>query len=109
MAQGKPHYKLTYFDIKGLGEPIRLLFAYVGQPYEDVRVTIEHWPKVKPSKDMPFGQVPLLEVDGKQLTQSACIMRYLGEQFGEYPPAVASDMFSIHRSDAEDSVGQSEG
>ncbi|VDO93495.1 unnamed protein product [Soboliphyme baturini] len=53
MAQGKPHYKLTYFDIKGLGEPIRLLFAYVGQPYEDVRVTIEDWPKVKPSKGSP--------------------------------------------------------
>ena len=33
-----PEYKLTYFDIKGLAEPIRLLFAYARVPYEDVRI-----------------------------------------------------------------------
>ena len=43
-------YTLKYFDVRGLGEAIRLLFHYVGQSFEDVRFTHEQWPALKPSE-----------------------------------------------------------
>lgn len=44
-----PTYKLHYFNIMGLAEPLRLLFAYGGIEYEDIRVEFEDWPTLKPS------------------------------------------------------------
>jgi glutathione S-transferase len=77
-------YKLTYFDLRALGEPARLILHYAKQPFDDVRITHADWPKLKPST--PFGQVPVLEVDGKPLAQSFAIYRYLARQFGKGSP-----------------------
>lgn len=46
-----PIYKLWYFDGKALAEPIRILFAYGGIAYEDLRIARygEEWPRIKPS------------------------------------------------------------
>ncbi|KAK5970795.1 Glutathione S-transferase [Trichostrongylus colubriformis] len=73
-------YKLTYFDGRGAAEVIRQLFVLAGQEYKDVRLTHEEWPKHK--AEMPFGQLPVLEVDGKQLPQSFAIVRFLARKFG---------------------------
>lgn len=75
-----PQYKLTYFPVKALAEPIRFLFSYAGVDFVDDRFERENWPDLKPQ--MPFGQVPVLEVDGKKIHQSAAIARYLAKQFG---------------------------
>lgn len=45
-----PTFKLYYFNIRALAEPIRYLFAYGGQAYEDIRVERVDWPNIKPSK-----------------------------------------------------------
>ncbi|KAK0182027.1 hypothetical protein PV327_000199 [Microctonus hyperodae] len=75
-------YKLTYFNITGLGEPIRYLLSYGGIKFEDQRVSFEEWPALKPK--MPLGQMPVLEIDGKQYNQSKAIMRFLGKKFNLY-------------------------
>ncbi|EZA51026.1 hypothetical protein DMN91_003166 [Ooceraea biroi] len=75
-----PVYKLTYFPVKALGEPIRFLFSYAGIDFIDDRFDREDWPKLKTT--MPFGQVPVLEVDGKKINQSVAICRYLAKQCG---------------------------
>jgi len=73
-----PEYKVWYFNVKALGEPLRFLLSYGGLPFEDIRVTREEWPALKPT--MPMGQMPILEVDGKRVHQSLAMCRYLAKQ-----------------------------
>jgi len=73
-------YKLTYFNVTALAEPIRFLLSYLNIDFEDVRFEREQWPAIKPT--MPFGKVPVLEIDGKVLNQSTAIARYLAKKAG---------------------------
>lgn len=45
-----PQYKLTYFNVKALAEPMRFLMTYGNIDFEDVRISNDDWPAVKPSK-----------------------------------------------------------
>ncbi|KAF8360360.1 hypothetical protein PRIPAC_87283, partial [Pristionchus pacificus] len=76
----KVHYKFTYFYIRGRGEPIRMLFNLAGVQFEDKRIQLEEWPKLK--SHTPFGSLPVLEFDNQKLGQSQAIMRYLATRFG---------------------------
>lgn len=42
-------YKVRYFNVMGLGEPIRFLLSYGGVDFEDIRIDRDEWPKIKPS------------------------------------------------------------
>ncbi|KAK3784174.1 hypothetical protein RRG08_001483 [Elysia crispata] len=75
-------YKLTYFDFRGRAEVARLIFAHAGKKFEDVRISFEKWPAIKPST--PFGQLPVLEVDGQMIGQSGAIDKFLAREFGLY-------------------------
>ena len=75
-----PTYKLIYFNGRGFAEQSRFVFAQAGVKYEDVRTEREQWPSLKPS--MPYGMLPVLEVDGKMIGGSGIIVRYLGETLG---------------------------
>jgi glutathione S-transferase len=74
-----PAYKLTYFNGRGRAEIVRLVFAAAGVEYEDIRLERADWPTIKPTT--PFGQVPMLEVDGVKFCQSNSIARYLARKF----------------------------
>lgn len=79
-----PTLKLRYFDFHGgRGEPARLALAIANIPFEDDRIPLEDWPSVKGST--PFGQCPVLEVDGEVITQGNSINRYVGKLAGLYP------------------------
>lgn len=80
-------YKLVYFDVYGRAEPIRMLLWHAKQEFEDIRLTPEDFAKHKEEGKFEFGQVPLLEVDGKKYVQSHAILRLLGRKHGYYPEA----------------------
>lgn len=79
-----PQLKLSYFDFHGgRAEPIRLALAIGGIAFEDHRFSFHEFSEVR--KTVPFGQVPVLHVDGVQVTQSDAILRYVGKLAGLYP------------------------
>jgi glutathione S-transferase len=79
-----PKLVLTYFDFDGSrGETARLAMHLAGIPFEDRRIPTKDWPAQR--DQMPFQALPVLEVDGMQITQSNAINRYLGKLGGLYP------------------------
>ena len=79
-----PKLTLTYFDFDGgRGEPARLALNAGGIAFEDRRIAGKDWPKFR--DQMPFQAMPVLEVDGKAITQSNTINRYVGKLAGLYP------------------------
>ncbi|XP_045522898.1 glutathione S-transferase 2-like [Pieris brassicae] len=71
---------LSYFPFKGLGEGIRMLLTYGGQKFEDKRIPWEQWPEFKPKT--PFGQMPMLQANGKTYSQTLAVARFLGRKYG---------------------------
>ena len=79
-----PQLKLSYFDMHGgRGEPVRLALAIGGVAFEDHRFAFPEFAEVR--KAAPFGQVPLLEVDGVLVTQTDAMLRYAGKLANLYP------------------------
>ncbi len=80
-----PAYKLIYFPIEGRAEFTRLLFRYANVEFEDFTFPRESWPALKQDPKIKFGQVPVLEINGKSVAQSSAINRYLSQKFGFLP------------------------
>jgi glutathione S-transferase len=67
--------KLSYFDIEGVAEMIRLALKVQGIAFEDERVDFGDWTDHLKAK-AKYGQLPLLQVDDEPvLAQSGAILR----------------------------------
>ena len=71
--------KLVYYDWTGGAEPIRLALHHAGIEFEDCRLADGGRDFVKAGGFLPFGQVPVMEVDGNSqpLFQSRSILRFV--------------------------------
>ena len=76
--------RLTYFKGRGLAEQIRFMLAETGTEYEERTITTPLLKQLRQDGELFFQQLPLLEVDGLKLVQSAAIMRYLARKHDMY-------------------------
>jgi len=77
--------KLTYFDVPGLAESVRLALHAGGIQFEDERLSNEQFAKDKAAGRFKNGQVPVLDVNGTQIAQSNAILIYAGKLARLYP------------------------
>eukprot|EP01123_Difflugia_compressa_P006063 TRINITY_DN18206_c0_g1_i1.p1 TRINITY_DN18206_c0_g1~~TRINITY_DN18206_c0_g1_i1.p1 ORF type:complete len:201 (-),score=52.00 TRINITY_DN18206_c0_g1_i1:108-710(-) len=78
-----PNYILHYFDFAGRGEPIRVAFRLGGIPFTDRRIAFPEWPALKAT--FPLQTIPVLEFDGKKLSNSNSILTFVGRLTGLVP------------------------
>uniref|UniRef100_A0A0G4G871 Glutathione S-transferase n=1 Tax=Chromera velia CCMP2878 TaxID=1169474 RepID=A0A0G4G871_9ALVE len=108
LSKQQPKLQLYYFDIKGKGEPLRLLMNHAGLVFEDIRISKETFLQKKESGEFPFGQVPCLIVDEKHvLVQTNSIARFIGKLSGLYPsdPVEASMVDAVMDQEADITMG----
>lgn len=78
------HYKLTYFDMDGgRAEPVRIAFHAAGIDFEDVRISFPEFMEMRESAR--FNCVPVLSIDGVDVTQSNAMCRFIGKMANLYP------------------------
>lgn len=76
------NYKLIYFEGPGVYDPIRSVLKYCKVKYESEvfsmgKLTDEKKTQLK----LPFGQLPVMIIDGQMLSQFRAIMRFLAKRF----------------------------
>lgn len=77
-------FVITYFDFNGSrGLECRLAAAAAGLAFEDRRLSRAEWAALKPTT--PFGAMPFLEHDGRIISQSNAILRYIGVTHAMHP------------------------
>lgn len=96
-------YRLTYFDFSGgRAEPIRIALHAAGIEFDDRRIAFPEFAEIK--KELPFGCVPVLHVDGEAVTQSNALARYAGKLAGLYPEDPLQALFCDETMDAIEDI-----
>ena len=83
--------KLIYFPIHGRAEVIRLALHYAKIEFENVEWTNEEFGKNRGKT--PYSQLPVLEIAGKQYSQTRSILRLICQHAGLYPNNI-TDIFA---------------
>jgi glutathione S-transferase len=95
-----PAYRLHYFPESGNSYKLALMLTLCGETFEGVWTdfgggvtrTAEWRANVN-----PMGEIPVLEVDGVRLTQTAPILLKLAEQYGQFGAGNAQEQFELLR------------
>ena len=95
MEENNGTYKLYYFNGNGRAMVIRAILEYSKAKWEDIKVSNEEWPKMKSSSQCEYGQLPVLEYNGKTYSQSHAIELYLGKKFNLYGSSI-DDEYQIN-------------
>lgn len=95
-----PHYRLHYFPESGNSFKLALMLTLCGQEFEGVWTDFNGG--VTRSAEWraavnPMGEIPVLEVDGEKLTQTAPILLQLAQQFGKFGGDSEAERFEILR------------
>ncbi len=72
-----PALQLTYFDGPGRAEPLRIALTIAGIPFEDHRIKFPEFATLREQGAFPLGSVPVLSVDGRPMTQTSAMLRYV--------------------------------
>lgn len=98
------HYKLTYFDIDGgRAESIRLAFHIGDIPFEDERWAFPEFGQKRGT--LRFNALPVMTIDGAQVTQSNALNRYVGRLAGLYPQDALQALYCDEVLDAVEDIG----
>jgi glutathione S-transferase len=82
---------LYYFAGRGVADQVRWLMSYSGIKWtQRVVATRDSFFQLVESRQLPFGQVPMLQIDRMELVQTQAIIRYLAGR-GNLLPKVAAD------------------
>jgi glutathione S-transferase len=81
---------LGYWDIRGFGQPIRLLLEHAGADWVEEAHHLggppdfsrQHWLDLKPTLPLDFPNLPYLYDGDVRISQSLAIQRYLARKFG---------------------------
>jgi glutathione S-transferase len=95
-----PKYRLHYFPESGNSYKLALMLTLCGETFEGVwtdfgggATRTAEW-----RRDVnPMGEIPVLEIDGKRLTQTAPILLKLSEQYGRFGGETADEKFELLR------------
>lgn len=78
-----PSLKLVYFNAAGRAEATRLALYLGGIPFQDERVSYQAFGALR--SNLPYAQLPVLEVNGEVMAQSRAILGYAGRLAKLYP------------------------
>jgi glutathione S-transferase len=93
-------YRLHCFCQSGNAYKVALYLECAGIPWEPVEVDFFGGETRKPEWRQganTMGEVPVLEVEGKRLTQSGAILSWLVERHGKFAPADADERYEVQR------------
>ncbi len=95
-----PTYRLHYFPESGNSYKLALMLTLCGQRFEPIWTdfgggetrTAEWRERVN-----PMGEIPVLEIDGERLTQTAPILLKLAKDYGKFGATTEQEQFELLR------------